>query len=174
VAGTDASRKTADLSRRHLVHRSADGVFTVVGGKLTTYRKMAEDTVDALGLTEAPCRTRTVPLVGAAARDVLATVAAPTRLVRRYGAEAPDVAALAVADPGLALPVEGAGGVLGVEFAWGVLAEGALDVEDLLERRTRLALVPADAEAARSAAEAIFARYASAPPAPAPLTAPAS
>src|ERR1700712_4149125 len=58
VAGTAPSRKTADLSRRHLVHRSADGVVTVVGGKLTTYRKMAEDTVDALGLTEQPCRTR--------------------------------------------------------------------------------------------------------------------
>ncbi|MDQ1630833.1 MAG: glycerol-3-phosphate dehydrogenase [Frankiaceae bacterium] len=168
VASGNASSKTADLSRRHLVHRSADGVFTVVGGKLTTYRKMAEDTVDALGLTEAPCRTRTVALVGAAPRDVLGTVAAPARLVRRYGAEAPEVAALAVADPALALPVEGAGGVLGVEFAWGVVAEGALDVEDLLERRTRLGLVPADAEAARATAEAIFARYASTSPAPAP------
>jgi glycerol-3-phosphate dehydrogenase len=161
VAGADPSARTADLSRRHLVHRSADGVVTVVGGKLTTYRRMAEDTVDALGLTEAPCRTRAVPLVGADRRDALATVAAPARLIRRYGAEAPVVAALAVEDPELSLPVAGAGGVLGVEFAWGVLAEGALDVEDLLERRTRLGLVPADAEAARPAAERIFARYAS-------------
>jgi glycerol-3-phosphate dehydrogenase len=53
--------------------------------------------------------------------------------------------------------------VLGVELAWGVLSEGALDVDDLLERRTRLSLVPADAAAARPAAERIFAQYAAAP-----------
>ena len=162
VAGTDPARKTADLSRRHLVHRSATGVVTVVGGKLTTYRKMAEDTVDALGLTERKCITRSVPLVGADARDALGRMSAPARLVRRYGTEAPAVLALADADPSLALPVADGVPVLGVEFAWGVLSEGALDVEDLLERRTRLSLVPADAAAARPAAERIFARYATA------------
>jgi glycerol-3-phosphate dehydrogenase len=163
VAGTDPSRRTADLSRRHLVHRSATGVVTVVGGKLTTYRKMAEDTVDALGLTETPCSTRSVPLVGADGREALGRLAAPGRLVRRYGAEAPAVAALALADPGLADPVGGGVPVLGVEFAWGVLAEGAMNVEDLLERRTRLSLVPADAEAARATAERIFERYSTVP-----------
>jgi glycerol-3-phosphate dehydrogenase len=160
VAGTDPSRKTADLSRRHLVHRSATGVVTVVGGKLTTYRKMAEDTVDALALTGVACRTRTVPLIGADRREALARIDAPARLIRRYGAEAVAVAALAESDPGLAEPVGGAIPVLGVELAWGVLAEGALTVEDLLERRTRLSLVPEDAAAARPAAERILERYA--------------
>jgi glycerol-3-phosphate dehydrogenase len=158
VAGTDPSRKTADLSRRHLVHRSADGVLTVVGGKLTTYRKMAEDAIDAVGLTEAPCRTRDVPLVGAAARDTLGTVEALPRLVRRYGTEAPEVAALVAADPQLAEVVGGS--VLGAELAWGVLAEGALTVEDLVERRSRLSFVPEEAAAARPEAERILARYA--------------
>ncbi|HSP39483.1 MAG TPA: glycerol-3-phosphate dehydrogenase/oxidase [Frankiaceae bacterium] len=157
VAGADPSRRTADLSRRHLVHRSADGVVTVVGGKLTTYRKMAEDTVDALGLTEQPCRTRQVPTVGAAPRDSLAGVDAPQRLVRRYGTEAPALAALAATDRSLAEPV--AAEVLGAELAWGVLAEGALTVEDLLERRTRLSFVPSEMEAARPAAERILERY---------------
>jgi glycerol-3-phosphate dehydrogenase len=160
VAGTDPDRRTADLSRRHLVHRGAGGVVTVVGGKLTTYRKMAEDAVDALGLTEVACSTRDVPLVGAAAREMLARIEGSERLVRRYGAEAPAVAALAEQDPELALPVPGVpSGVLGAEFAWGVLAEGALTVEDLLERRTRLGLIPADAELARPVAERVLERY---------------
>jgi glycerol-3-phosphate dehydrogenase len=159
VGGTDPSRRTADLSRRHLVHRSATGVVTVVGGKLTTYRKMAEDTIDVLGLTDATCRTRGVPLVGADGRAALSRIAAPARLVRRYGAEAPEVAGLAAADPILASPVAVGVPVLGVELAWGVLAEGALTVEDLLERRTRLSLVPEEAEAARPVAERVLERY---------------
>ena len=61
---------TADLSRRHAVLTSRTGVITVVGGKLTTYRQMAEDAVDAAvagaGLAADPCRTRTLPLTGAA------------------------------------------------------------------------------------------------------------
>ena len=67
-AGPDGS--TADLSRRHAVVASPDGVVTVVGGKLTTYRRMAEDAVDlVLARTPMPagrCRTRALPLVGAA------------------------------------------------------------------------------------------------------------
>ena len=47
-AGTHVSDRTADLSRRHTVHVSPDGLVTVTGGKLTTYRRMAEDTVDAV------------------------------------------------------------------------------------------------------------------------------
>src|SRR4051794_950722 len=70
--------KTADLSRRHAVIRGDGGLVSVVGGKLTTYRRMAEDAVDAavqaggLGAKAGPCRTRDVPLVGAAGRDALA------------------------------------------------------------------------------------------------------
>ena len=155
VAG-DAGR-TADLSRRHLVTRGSTGVVTVVGGKLTTYRKMAEDAVDAAiagaGLGAEPCRTRRLPLVGAASRQALARTPAPPRLVRRYGAEAPALVALADGEPGLLEPVAPGLPVLQVELDWGVLAEGARSVADLLERRTRLGLVPADADRARGAAE---------------------
>jgi glycerol-3-phosphate dehydrogenase len=145
--------RTADLSRRHAVVRGDDGVWTLVGGKLTTYRKMAQDTVDRLA-PDRPCRTRDLPLVGAVGR-VAADV--PTRLVRRYGAEAGAVAALAEGDPRLLEPVAPGVPVLGVELTWGVAAEGALTAQDLLERRTRLSLVDAWAEAARPAAEAAFA-----------------
>jgi glycerol-3-phosphate dehydrogenase len=147
-----ASGRTADLSRRHEVLHGDDGVWTVVGGKLTTYRRMAQDVVDRL--TDAPCHTPGLPLVGAVGpvpRDV------PARLVRRYGAEAGLVAALAGGDPRMLEPVAPGVPVLGVELAWGVAAEGALTPEDLLERRTRLSLVDAWAEAARPAAEAALA-----------------
>ena len=68
---TRATGHTADLSREHAVLTSADGVVTVVGGKLTTYRRMAEDAVDAAvahaGLAAGPCRTR--PTAAARRRD---------------------------------------------------------------------------------------------------------
>ncbi len=143
-----AQGATADLSRRHAVVQGDSGLLTVLGGKLTTYRRMAQEVVNRV--TERPCRTRDLPLlgaVGALPRGV------PGRLVRRYGAEAGAVAALANGDPHLLSPVAPGVPVLGVELAWGVHAEGALTVEDLLERRTRLSLVDAWAEVARPAAE---------------------
>ena len=168
----DQSARTADLSRRHLVARSTSGVVTVVGGKLTTYRRMAEDTVDFLCLTDAACHTRSLPLLGAADRAELGRLAAPSRLVRRYGTEALAVAALATDDPALAAPLAPGVGVLGAEVVWALRAEGALSVADILERRTRLSLVTEDAEAARGAVTELFGRYgpaslAAAPAAPA-------
>ncbi len=97
-----ADGATADLSRRHAVLTSRSGVVTVVGGKLTTYRRMAEDTVDAVvrrtGMSAGPCRTARLPLDGAAPRDRLARLTATSaspRLVRRYGADAARVVATA-------------------------------------------------------------------------------
>jgi glycerol-3-phosphate dehydrogenase len=151
LAGVEG--RTADLSRRHAVVRGDDGLWTVLGGKLTTYRRMAQDVVDRL--TDVPCRTTELPLVGATgpmSRDV------PTRLVRRYGGEAAEVAALAADDATLLQPVAPGIPVLGVELRWGVVAEGALTVEDLIERRTRLSFVDAWAEAARPAAESLLAQ----------------
>jgi len=150
VAGEEG--RTADLSRRHLVTLD-DGLLTVFGGKLTTYRKMAQDAVDLL--TDVPCRTTTLPLVGA---GPVRGTGLPARLVRRYGSEAPDVAALADADPALLAPVVPEAPVLGVEVVWGLLAEGALCAEDLLERRTRLSLVDRWAEAAGPVVEGLVAQ----------------
>jgi len=149
-----AQGRTADLSRRHAVVCGEDGLWTVLGGKLTTYRRMAQDAVDRL--TDRPCWTTRLPLVGAAGTVGTASPV-PARLTRRYGAEAADVAALAGADPRLLEPVAPGVPVLGVELAWGVLAEGALTTADLLERRTRLSLVDDWHEAARPAAEAALA-----------------
>jgi glycerol-3-phosphate dehydrogenase len=132
-------------------------VTTVVGGKLTTYRRMAHDAVDAAvasaGLTAGPCRTARLPLVGAASPTRLARLAAPARLIGRYGTEAPAVAA----DPALLRPVAPGVPVTAAEMRWAVRHEGALDEEDLLDRRTRVGLVPADRAAALPAARAALA-----------------
>ncbi len=153
---------TADLSRRHAVLTSRTGVVTVVGGKLTTYRRMAEDAVDAAvtaaGLDAGPCRTRRLPLLGAASREVLAGLELPARLVRRYGTEAELVLAAArevsgLADDELLAPVADGVPVTLAELLFGVTHEGAADADDLLDRRTRVGLVPADRVRARPAAE---------------------
>jgi glycerol-3-phosphate dehydrogenase len=163
----DPGRDTADLSRRHAVLTSPDGVVTVVGGKLTTYRRMAQDAVDAVtggvagasggaSLTAGPCRTRDLPLLGAAPREALARVHAPARLVRRHGTEAPDLLtsgrSLGLSDAELLAPVADGVPVTGAELLWGVTHEGALDVADLLDRRTRVGLVAADRLLAEPAA----------------------
>jgi glycerol-3-phosphate dehydrogenase len=146
---------TADLSRRHVISHGADGVWTIVGGKLTTYRKMAQDLVDRL--TTAPCRTRSIPLIGAG--PLTAATRVPIRLIRRYGSEAPRVAALADENPSLLQPVAPGVPTLGVEFVFGITAEGARTVDDVLTRRTRIDLVRADVEAATPLAEQLIAEY---------------
>ena len=134
---------TADISRRHLVAVSESGFVNVLGGKLTTYRRMAEDAVDRAvaiaGLPAGPCRTATLPLVGA--------IAAPSRpsddLHWRYGAEAGLVLARArCADPRerIAPGID----VTRAEIEFAVRAEGALTTDDVLDRRTRIGLVDDD------------------------------
>jgi glycerol-3-phosphate dehydrogenase len=147
AGASDAS--TADLSRRHAVLEDpGSGALTVVGGKLTTYRRMAQDVVDRL--TERPCRTQALPLVGAAPPG--AEIAAPERLVRRYGAEAPAVAALAGGRPELLEPLAPGVPACGVELLWAISHELALSGADLADRRTRAGLLPEWREAVLAAA----------------------
>jgi glycerol-3-phosphate dehydrogenase len=160
--------RSADLSRRHAVRVGPDGVVTVVGGKLTTYRRMARDAVDAAvanaGLSAGPCRTARLPLVGAAPRAGLAAVRAPRRLVDRYGTEAPAVLALGEGDPELRAPVAPGTSVTGAELLFALRHEGALDADDLLDRRTRIGLVAADRAAALGRATEIAGRTGPPPP----------
>ncbi|HEX3813903.1 MAG TPA: glycerol-3-phosphate dehydrogenase/oxidase [Mycobacteriales bacterium] len=149
-----AAGRTADLSRRHAVLLGGDGVITVVGGKLTTYRRMAADAVDAVvahaDLVAARCRTRRLPLVGAGAPRTLDRIPAPRRLVDRYGTEAPRLLELDQSriDAGLT-------GLTVAEVEFALRHEGALTADDVLDRRTRIGLVAADREAARVAVEQI-------------------
>jgi len=152
--------RTADLSRKHALLTSQDGVITVVGGKLTTYRRMAEDAVDAAvrrgRLPAGPCRTTRLPLVGAAPPAVLARIDAPRRLVGRYGTQATDVLAEGSGDPALLSPIADGVEITPAELRYAVRHEGALDVGDLLDRRTRIGLIPDDrARAEQAAARAL-------------------
>jgi glycerol-3-phosphate dehydrogenase len=165
AAGSAGPGRTADISRRHAILTSAGGVVTVVGGKLTTYRRMAQDALDAAlvagGLSAGPSRTAALPLVGAAPAGVLARLDAPRRLVRRYGVEAPAVHALGLADPDLAAPVVPGHPVTRAELVWAVRHEGALDESDVLDRRTRIGLVDDDRRAAQDAAREALERCSS-------------
>ena len=161
----DSGTTTADLSRKHAVLVSTTGVVTVVGGKLTTYRRMAQDAVDRAvstsGLTAGACRTARLPLLGAGSPTELAALEAPDRLVRRFGMEAPAVVADAVQATGLPeeellAPIAPGLHATLAELVFAVTHEGATTVEDLLDRRTRIGLVPEDRELAVPAAEKVL------------------
>lgn len=145
--------RTADVSRNHAVVESESGVLSVIGGKLTEYRHMAEDVLDRAVRTRAlratPCRTRDLPLVGAPNNPVSSAVPAPRALpeslVARYGAEAANVLATATCrrpDDPVAEGID----VIRAEFEYAVSHEGALSVDDILDRRTRIGLVAAERE----------------------------
>lgn len=149
---SDEESSSSDISRRHLVKQNGN-LVTITGGKLTTYRRMASDAVDLI--TDSPCRTSDIALIGAGPKPEAQDV--PERLWRRYGNEAPVVWSLADADPTLREPIADDVPVLGVELAFGAQFELALSPSDLLDRRTRIGLVPGDMASATPAAEAAIA-----------------
>ena len=156
LLGATGTTQTAKLSREHAVDRPVPGFVEVAGGKYTTYRVMARDLIDAaapdLPFPLPPSRTGHVLLVGAEGYDALwadrerlaaergITEPQLRRMLRRYGDEAPEVLDLAATDPRLSRPVHPDAPVTGAEVVRAVTHEGALDVDDVLLRRTRLAL----------------------------------
>lgn len=132
-------------------------MLTVVGGKLTTYRQMAEDAVDRV--SDIPCKTKTLPLVGALPEPSGPVAAAadlappPRRLIRRFGAEASRAAALADSDPRLLEPLTNESEISAAELRFCAANELVLDADDLLDRRTRAGLTPALREALAPAAQ---------------------
>jgi len=166
-----SSERTADLSRRHTVRTSTGGLVTVTGGKLTTYRKMAEDTVDAvvagLGRKGLRCRTKNLRLHGAPAGRRVAPTAGGVginvrpdpsdpvasrnaHLAGRFGTEAGTVLAMADGRPELLEPLVPGLPYLVVEALWAVQHEMARSVSDVLDRRTQSSY--RDARAAATAA----------------------
>lgn len=154
------SARTADLSRRHSVHASPGGVVTVTGGKLTTYRRMAADTVDAIGDLlgiRAPSRTRHLRLhgaTGAAIPPVGVEASVREHLHGRYGSDATAVMRLVESDPSLAAPLVAGQPYLRAEAVYAVRAEMARTLDDVLSRRTRARLFARDASADAAVATA--------------------
>jgi glycerol-3-phosphate dehydrogenase len=156
------SERTADLSRRHTVRTSDDGVVTVTGGKLTTYRKMAEDTVDAVlkSWGESPrrrrCVTKTLPLHGFTSKgnDPVSQAQPQARLTGRYGTEAKGVLAVADGRPELLEPAVDGLPYIKAELLYAVREEMAQNLEDVLARRIRAKIQQARPTMAAAAAVA--------------------
>jgi len=155
--GRAPSARTADLSRRHRVQRSPSGLVSVTGGKLTTYRKMAADTVDAvqreLGSTPGACRTKNMRLRGS---EGLSTLKIPKladefgvdtdvleSLKRRHGGELTAVLGLTIDRPELRERLVPGLPHIAAEVVYAARYEMAACVEDVLSRRTRALLLDA-------------------------------
>jgi glycerol-3-phosphate dehydrogenase len=155
---------TTKLSREHVVAQAEPGLVLIAGGKWTTYRVMAKDVVDAavanLPEVVAESITRSVPLLGAAEykarwnqREKLAaewnlSVAAVEHLLNRYGSMAGDVAALIAESPALGELLPGSLDYFAAEVVYAARFEGALHIEDVLARRTRMSFEARDGGAA--------------------------
>ncbi len=150
------SDQTSKLSREHAVARVAPGLVAIAGGKYTTYRVMAVDAVD-LAAEDIPARvassiTEKVPLVGADGYFALINQThhlaemyglhpyRVTHLLDRYGSLIDEVLAMAKDKPELLQPITDAPSYLQVEAVYAAAAEGALHLEDILARRTRISI----------------------------------
>ena len=137
----------------------------MIGGKLTEYRYMAEDVLDRAielrNLDAEACQTRNLPLVGAPSNPGSTTApmaGLPESLVQRYGAEAANVFAEAACER----PADAVADDIDVtraEFEYAITHEGALTVDDIVDRRTRIGLVAADRERVTGAAEELLSRF---------------
>lgn len=150
------SDDTSKLSREHAVARLAPGLVAIAGGKYTTYRVMAYDAVDAaaqdIPQRVSPSITDKVPLLGADGYFALLNQTPhlaetygvhPYRvehLLNRYGALVTHVLDLAADKPELLQPITEAPTYLRVEAVYAAAAEGALHLDDILARRTRISI----------------------------------
>jgi glycerol-3-phosphate dehydrogenase len=150
------SEETSKLSREHAVARVAPGLVAIAGGKYTTYRVMAADAVDAASVDLPgrlqPSITDKVPLLGADGYHALVNqvdqlgarhALHPYRvrhLLDRYGSLIHEVLAVAGGRPELLRPLTGAPDYLRVEVVYAASHEGALHLEDVLARRTRISI----------------------------------
>ncbi|MFI5720872.1 glycerol-3-phosphate dehydrogenase [Nocardia sp. NPDC051750] len=150
------SDETSKLSREHAVARTAPGLIAIAGGKYTTYRVMAYDAVDEaaqdIPARVSPSITEKVPLLGADGYFALVNQTVqlaeeyglhPYRvkhLLDRYGSLIEEVMALAADRPELRQPITAAPSYLKVEAVYAAAAEGALHLDDVLARRTRISI----------------------------------
>jgi glycerol-3-phosphate dehydrogenase len=151
LISTGDPKKSVDISRRAELYETSSGMLTITGGKLTTWRRMAEQTVDRIverDGRDAPCRTDDIPLgMPARDRDLDSELELPDgareQLAFRYGHAARQVLALAAERPELAAPILPGHPDLLAEAVLAARQEQARSLSDVLLRRTRLGLVAA-------------------------------
>ncbi|MCY1540552.1 glycerol-3-phosphate dehydrogenase, anaerobic, A subunit [compost metagenome] len=143
--------KTLEIKRNHEIRTAPDGLLTIVGGKLTTSRHMAEQTIDAaqkvLGKRNG-CKTKSAFLLGAAGYDAQAITASggiSAHLGERYGTEARFVSDILQAEPGLLKPIVEGLPYSEAEVVYAARHELACTVDDVLSRRIRARLMARDA-----------------------------
>lgn len=151
--GTKEGTQSSKVSREHTVASPVPGLTVIAGGKFTTYRIMAKDAVDfATGQRSRASTsvTERIPLIGAeglaAARTEVDAVVAGfgwsaglvDHLVHRYGANIRDIAEITTQTPHLAAPLAAAPAYLRAEISYAVSHEGAMHLDDILMRRTRM------------------------------------
>ncbi len=145
------SGRTADLSRRHSITTNDACVISVTGGKLTTYREMAEHSVDAaleqLG-RRARCRTKSLKLLGAAGFRELDADSPDAHLASRFGGEMTALKTLIAGDTSLGEPLVEGLPYVRAEAVYAVRYEMALTLDDVLTRRTRARLFDRNATVA--------------------------
>jgi glycerol-3-phosphate dehydrogenase len=153
LVATAPGGSTMDVKRDHSVHVARDGLITIVGGKLTTSRHMAEQTVDAAAKflnDRRRCATRKAYVLGAAGYDAQAIGASgglQAHLGERYGTEARFVSDLMAARPELAEPLIEGLPYRGGEVVYAARHELARTIDDVLSRRMRARLMARDASA---------------------------
>jgi glycerol-3-phosphate dehydrogenase len=151
LVGAGQGRKTASISRDHHLEVSQSGLVTITGGKWTTYRKMAEDTVNkaalVAGLPESDCRTQRLRIHGWLKHMD------PRDPLRDYGSDAVHLRRIVDADPRLGEPLHESLPYTRAEVVWAVRNEMAMTLEDVLSRRTRALIL--DAAASLAIAEAV-------------------
>jgi glycerol-3-phosphate dehydrogenase len=151
--GTKEGTQSAKVSREHTVASPVPGLVSIAGGKFTTYRVMAKDAVDfalGAGAKSKPSVTAGIPLEGAqgfltAERELASVIESlgwdksmTDHLFHRYGANIRDIADLARTDPSMAARLEHAPAYLRAEILYAITHEGALHLDDLMMRRTRM------------------------------------
>ena len=160
VNGEKISSRTADLSRRHKVSKSKSGVITIAGGKLTTYRKMAQDTIDE-ALTQiqksAKCKTKNLKLIGATTSTPKTNAKSAMHLAARFGTEASLINEMIAENPSLGEQLIAGLPYLKAEAVFAVKYEMARTLDDILSRRTRARIINrrASVASARAVAELI-------------------
>jgi len=156
------TERTADLSLRHGVRVSESGVITITGGKLTTYRRMAADTVDQAARVlgrRTRCRTKKVAIIGSEGYDAPPETMEPSlheHLAGRYGTESQSVLDLVAADHELGEALVPGLPYLRAEAVHAVRHEMTRTLDDVLSRRTRARLLARDASAAAAESVALL------------------
>jgi glycerol-3-phosphate dehydrogenase len=164
----DGEGAPGSVSREHAVHWTTPGLLTVSGGKLTTYRSMAEDVVDeiarSLGLPLTDAATERIPLPGGdlksfadellRAREIVGEADVAEHLVAAYGTEWRDVWAIVQNDNALVARVSPELPYIAAEIHWAIEREMALTLADILVRRLHVAFETHDHGAAAAPAVA--------------------